>query len=110
MQRQENDHRLRHEMVQSAQQPAADHLMLNEVHALPRGLAAGTITHPKKNAGDYLCREGEYQRASPDIAPARATGYVLIERGMGQLTISGAVVEPIEKGAHHLGIFSAIPV
>ena len=68
--------------MDAAEQPAARHLVLNEVDAFPGGLSAGAVDGPEDEAGDDLHEEAEAERAAPDIAPARAAGNVLVERGV----------------------------
>src|SRR5262245_40763016 len=96
--------------MHTPQQPTARHAMLNVINAFPSRLGAGTIGGPQNDARDYLRGESEYQRATPDIAPPRPAGHVLIERMIHQFPIPGAVIEPFQKAAHQAGFLSAIPV
>ena len=110
VERQQHDHRVGHEVVHAAQQPAARHLVLDVVDALPGGLRAGAVRGPQHHAGDDLHEEAEHQRAAPDVAPARAAGNVFVERVVHERAVAGAMVQPIEEAAHPIGILSAMPV
>jgi len=94
---QQDDHHLRGVVVDPPQQPAAPHLVLDEVDALPRGGGTGTVVHPQEQPGDHLDGEGEGERAAPDVAPARAAGHVLVQGGLEEAFVAGAVVEPGEE-------------
>src|SRR5438067_2058293 len=59
MKDQKHGHGLGRVMMQSAQEPAASHLILDVINALPGSLRAGAIGHPEENAGDELDGERE---------------------------------------------------
>ena len=109
VQDEQHGHRVRGVMMEPAQEPAAPHLMLDEVDALPRGLRTRAVRQPEEAAGDHLDHEAERQRAAPDVAPARAAGNVFVERFVDQPLVAGAVVEPVERGLHQTGILSCTP-
>ena len=53
----QHDHRVGHEVVHAAQQPAGRHLVLDVVDAFPGGLRAGAVGRPEDQAGDDLHEE-----------------------------------------------------
>src|SRR5689334_3035274 len=97
-------------MVQPAEEPAAGHLVLNEINAFPGGLRTGAVCHPEKNAGDELNAEGKGQGAAPNVTPARSTRHIFIKRFMRDFAVPGSVVQPVENFSHVTGVFSALPV
>ena len=118
VQHQQHRHGLRHEMVQAAQEPAAQHLVLDVVHALPRGLRTGAVGHPQRDTRDELHYEEKGERAAPDVAPACATGHVFKERLVQQPLVTGSRVDPRTDGrafvtrllGHQTAILSGEPL
>ena len=98
MQHQQHRHRLRDEVVQPAQKPAAQHLVLDVVHAFPRRLRTGAVRQPQEHARDELHHEEERQRAAPHVAPARPAGNVFEQNLVQQSLIAGARIEPRTDG------------
>ena len=107
MERQQDNHHLRHHMVDSPQQPAAGHLMLDVVDALPGGLGAGRIAGPQNQSRDHLRHEGKHQRAPPHIAPAGPARHAFVEGFMHKGPVAGAIVEKIGQLAQHARLAGA---
>jgi hypothetical protein len=99
MQREQDDHRLGHEVVDAAEQPAAGHLVLDVVDALPGGLGARRIARPEEEPRDHLREKREDQRAAPDIPPAGPAGHPLVEGLVNEGPVAGAVVEEVGQTA-----------
>lgn len=66
-------------MVEAAEEPAAPHLVLDIVNALPRRLRTGAVGDPKGEAGDDLDAKAKREGAAPDVTPTRAAGDVFVE-------------------------------
>ena len=97
----QHDHRLGHHVMDAAEQPAAGHLVLDVVDALPRRLGAGRIARPEHETGDDLRHKREDERAAPDIPPACAARHPLVEGLLHDRAIAGAVVEKVGQLAEH---------
>lgn len=97
---QQHRHGLSGEVMQSAHQPAVLHVVLDVVHALPSGRCAGAVGRPEKEAGDDLDREGEDQRAAPDVSPACPAGDILVQSFVHQFPEASAIVEPVDECVH----------
>ena len=111
VQHEQDRHGLGRVVMDAAQEPAAPHLALDVVHALPGRLRTGRVGHPEKNPGDDLHHEGEAERAAPHVTPARAARHVFVKRLVEQFLAARAAVHPIVKRLDfvHAGIFSDTP-
>ena len=96
-------------MVQSPQEPAARHFVLDVVHALPRRIGAGTIGHPQHHTGQDLDEETKTQGAAPHIAPPGSSGNTLEEHFMQQPGHPGALIDPLDEFLHVRATFAGIP-
>ena len=108
MEDEQHVHRLRGEVVNPAQQPAAGHFVLDIIDAFPGRLRTGAVSHPEKNPGNKLDGERESERAAPNIAPARAAWHIFIEGFVKEFFVAGPVVQP-GKQRVHAGVFFACP-
>ena len=104
MEREQDHHRLRHHVVDAAEQPASGHLMLDVVDALPGRLGAGGIARPEYEPRDHLREKGEHERTAPDIPPAGAAGHPLVERLVDEGPVAGAVIEEVGQLAEESGL------
>lgn len=95
--------------MEPADQPPELHLILNEEDAFPGRLCGRTVGGPEKESGDDLNDEGEHERAPPDVAPLRATWNSLVKESHPQLTVTGAVIQPIFEALHVTAILSFNP-
>ena len=98
--REQDDHRLGAEVVESADQPASADTVAQVGCAGPRGGGAGRIGAHQEPAGDGLDDERVGERAAPHIGPARAAGHRLVERGADEGAVAGALVDPVAEAAH----------
>ena len=99
----QHDHRLRAEVMQAADQPAEVHVVLNEKHAGPSRARAGTVRGNKQQAGDELNEKDASQATAPDVPPARAAGDALDEERLGNLAVTGSMIEPVGQWVAHTG-------
>ena len=97
----QDDHRLRAEVVQPADQPAEVHLVLNEIDARPRRAVAGAVRRHEEDARHKLKHENERQAASPHIAPLGSAGDVFDEQHFDEFAEACAVVQPLVKRCAH---------
>src|SRR5262249_23700449 len=102
VQPQQDEHRLRAEVMQPADQPAEVHLILDVIDAAPRRAFAGAVVEHQEDAGDDLDREDEREGAAPYVAPLGAAGDVLKEQGIANLAKARAMVEPVREFSRHL--------
>src|SRR6185503_13628223 len=109
VQDQQHVHRLRRIVMQTAQQPAAQHFILDVINAFPGGVGTRAVGHPEENSGYELNGQRENQRAAPDIAPARTPRDIFVQRSIKNLPIARALVKPVGNAFHTTGIFSLWP-
>ena len=97
MEREQHHHRVGHEMVNAAEEPAAGHFVLDVPDALPGGLGAGGVARPQEEPRDQLRHEGEHERAAPHVPPAGSARHPLEERLADESPPTGAAVEEVAE-------------
>ena len=104
----QDDHRARAEVVQAAHEPAERHHVAEEVDASPRLPARRRVVERHQHAGHGLQHEQEEQPAAEDVGPARTAEHGLVERGLHDLPVAGAVLEPVAK-LHQTSRLAEVP-
>src|SRR5262249_3419483 len=95
------DQRLRAEMMNTADQPAKIHLILDVVDAGPGAGVAGAVRRHEQDASDELQHEDKSEGAAPDIAPLGAARNVFEQQRIDQLPMTDTVIQPVEKSLTH---------
>ena len=79
VQHQQNDHRLRGEVMDAADEPAPPHLVADIEDARPGHRRRRAVRRHQKDPGKDLDHEHDRQRRAEDVSPARASGNRFVE-------------------------------